>query len=36
MRCPEWLWRLLVSAVDIIDERDPGRAGEVALFTGTG
>ncbi|MCP2304068.1 hypothetical protein LV79_003775 [Actinokineospora globicatena] len=32
MRCPEWAWWLLMSAVDIIDESEPGRAGKVALL----
>jgi hypothetical protein len=35
MRCPDDVWAMLVSAVDIIgDDTDPERAGEVALFAG--
>ncbi|WP_232376418.1 restriction system modified-DNA reader domain-containing protein [Amycolatopsis aidingensis] len=34
MRCPDDVWAMLVSAVDIIGDTDPDRAGEVALFTG--
>lgn len=33
MRCPDNVWAMLVTAVDIISDAD--RAGEVALFTGT-
>lgn len=34
MRCPDEVWAMLVSAVDIVDDKDPDRAGEVALFAG--
>jgi hypothetical protein len=34
MRCPDDVWAMLVSAVDIIGDTDPDRAGEVALFAG--
>jgi len=35
MRCPDDVWAMLVTAVDIIGDADPDRAGEVALFAGT-
>ncbi|MEC3974951.1 hypothetical protein [Amycolatopsis sp. H20-H5] len=35
MRGPDDVWALLVTAVDIIGDADPDRAGEVALFAGT-
>jgi hypothetical protein len=35
MRCPDDVWAMLVTAVDIISDADPDRAGEVALFTGS-
>lgn len=34
MRCPDDVWAMLVSAVDIVGDTDPDRAGEVALFAG--
>jgi hypothetical protein len=34
MRCPDDVWAILVTAVDIISDADPERAGEVALLTG--
>ena len=34
MRCPDAVWAMLVTAVDIIGDADPDRAGEVALFAG--
>lgn len=34
MRCPGQAWGLLVSAVDIIDETNPDREGEVVQFAG--
>jgi hypothetical protein len=34
MRCPDDVWAMLVTAVDIISDADPDRAGEVALFAG--
>lgn len=34
MRCPDDMWAVLVTAVDIIGDADPNRAGEVALFAG--
>jgi hypothetical protein len=34
MRCPDDVWAMLVSAVDIIGDTEPDRAGEVALFAG--
>ncbi len=35
MRCPDDVWAMLVSAVDIIADTDTDRAGEVALFAGS-
>ena len=35
MRCPDDMWAMLVTAVAIISDADPDRAGEVALFAGT-
>lgn len=32
MRCPEDVWAMLVTAVDITGDTNPHRAGEVALF----
>lgn len=34
MRCPDDLWAMLVSAVDIMGDTDPDRAGDVVLFAG--
>jgi len=34
MRCPDDMWAMLVTAVDIIADADPDRAGQAALFTG--
>src|SRR5439155_15959899 len=34
MRCPDDVWAMLVSAVDIVGDADPDRGGEVALFAG--
>ncbi|WP_253886228.1 hypothetical protein [Actinokineospora diospyrosa] len=34
MRCPEQAWGLLVLAVDILDEADPDREGDVVQFAG--
>lgn len=34
MRCPDDVWAMLVTAVDIVGDADPDRAGEVALFAG--
>lgn len=34
MRCPDDVWAMLVTAVDILGDADPDRAGEVALFAG--
>lgn len=34
MRCPDDVWALLVTAVDIIGAADPDREGDVALFAG--
>jgi len=34
MRCPDDVWAMLVTAVDITGDTDPDRAGEVALFAG--
>src|SRR5690348_13802598 len=34
MRCPDDVWAMLVTAVDIVGDIDPDRAGEVALFAG--
>ena len=34
MRCPDDVWAMLVTAVDIIGDTDPDRTGEVALFAG--
>jgi hypothetical protein len=35
MRCPDDVWAMLVTAVDIISDADPDRADEVVLFAGT-
>ncbi len=35
MRLPESAWAMLVLAVNVIDDTDPDREGEVALFAGT-
>jgi hypothetical protein len=34
MRCLDDVWAMLVTAVDIISDTDPDRAGEVVLFAG--
>src|SRR5881275_129217 len=34
VRCPDDVWAMLVTAVDIIGDTDPDRTGEVALFAG--
>lgn len=34
MRHPEQVWAMLVLAVDVLDDTDPDREGEVALFAG--
>jgi RAMA domain-containing protein len=34
MRCPDDMWAMLVTAVDIIGDADPDRPGDVALFAG--
>lgn len=36
MRCPDDVWAMLVTAVDIIGDADPDRVGEVALFAAPG
>ena len=35
MRCPDDVWAMLVTAVDIISDADPDRADEVVLFAGS-
>lgn len=35
MRHPENFWGMLVVAVDVLDDTDPDREGEVALFAGS-
>jgi hypothetical protein len=34
MRCPDDVWAMLVTAVDLTGDAAPGRAGDVALFAG--
>jgi hypothetical protein len=34
MRHPDHVWAMLALAVDVLDDTDPDREGEVALFAG--